>query len=171
MLIAVAALVSCQGRSASSGGRRSDGHDTLSFAGIEPRDSVDSILLTPRVVTGPTVVVFWLPAADTIPAPDQASALDDMTYYTDRVAETLARHDIKLVPTNADTVYVALPGGQRRPILLSGLDYPFGYLLITPGETERVLAGVYADDELLDELAAYFDFPADTTAVKPRITT
>jgi hypothetical protein len=117
-------------------------------------------------------VVFWLPAADTIPAPDQASALDDMTYYTDRVAETLTRHHIQLVPTNAETVYVALPNGSRQSILLSGLDYPFGYLLIAPGEPERALAGVYSDDELLDELEAYFDFTAeDSTSAKPRITT
>jgi hypothetical protein len=170
MLIAVATLVSCQGRSASVN-RRADG-DTLSLAGIQPRDSADSVLLAPRVVTGPTVVVFWLPAADTISAPDQASALDDMTYYTDRVAETLTRHQIRLVPTNAETVYVALPNGSRQSILLSGLDYPFGYLLISPGEPERVLAGVYSDEELLDELEAYFDFTADDSAsTKPRITT
>jgi hypothetical protein len=169
MLLTALALASCQGRNAAVARARDD---TLSFAGIQPRDSADSVLLTPRVVNGPTVVVFWLPAADTIPAPDQASALDDMTYYTDRVAETLRRHEIQLVPTNAETVYVALPNGGRQSILLSGMDYPFGYLLIAPGEPERILAGVYADDELLDELEAYFDFTVDDSAsAKPRITT
>lgn len=141
-----------------------------------PRDSADSVLLAPRVVTGPTVVVFWLRAADTLPASDQAAALDDLTYYTDRIAAALARHDIQLVPTNAETVYVAVPNRQRRVILLSGVDYPFGYVLIDPGSAERILAGVYADDELLDELEAYFDLPftADSTAAGskgPRIST
>jgi hypothetical protein len=162
-LIVLALFAACQSRNAN--------RDSLDAAAIAPRDSADSVLLTPRVVTGPTVLVFWLPAADTLPASDQASALDDMTYYTDRIAAVLARHDITLVPTNAETVYVALPNHQQRPILLSGLDYPFGYVLVSPGDSERILAGVYADEELLDELQAYFDFSNDTTTTRPRITT
>ena len=68
-------------------------------------------------------------------------------------------------------MYVALPNKRFRPILLSGLDYPFGYLLVDPGGPERILTGVYPDDELMDELRAYFDLPDDTTAAQPRITT
>ena len=64
-----------------------------------------------------------------------------------------------------------LPNGQLRPILLSGLDYPFGYLFIDPGGPERILTGVYANDDLMDELRAYFDISDDSTAVQPRITT
>jgi hypothetical protein len=145
--------------------------DTLSLGGLAPRDSADSTLLTPRVVTGPTVIVFWLPSADTLSAEDQSSALDDMTYYTERIVPVLERDSIKLLPTNAETVYVALPNRQRRTILLSGLDYPFGYVIVEPGGTERILTGVYADDELLDEIRAYFDLQEDSTATKPRITT
>jgi hypothetical protein len=152
-------------------GARRTGADSVDIAAITPGDSADSVLLKPRVVTGPTVVVFWLPAADTLATPDQAAALDDLTYYTDRIAPLLARYRIQLVPTNADTVYVALPNQKRRAILLSDLEYPFGYVLVQPGEDERILAGVYADDELLDELHAYFDLPNDTTATRPRITT
>ena len=94
-----------------------------------------------------------------------------MTYYTDRVAPVLERYGIKLLPTNADTVYVALPNTKHRTILLSGLDYPFGYLIVEPGGTERILTGVYADDELLDEVRRYFDLSDDTTAARPRIAT
>jgi hypothetical protein len=162
-LVALALFVGCQSRSAD--------RDSLDVAAITPRDSADSVLLTPRVVTGPTVLVFWLPAADTLPAPDQAAALDDLTFYTDRIAPILARHAITLVPTNAETVYVALPNRQRRAILLSGLDYPFGYVLVAPGDEERILAGVYAEDELLDEVQVYFDLPPDTLPQRPRITT
>jgi hypothetical protein len=129
------------------------------------------VLLTPRVVTGPTVLVFWLVAADSFAADDQAAALDDMTYYTDRIAPVLERYGITLLPTNADIVYVALPNNKQRTILLSGLDYPFGYVIVEPGGTERVLTGVYADDELLEEVRAYFDLPEDTAAARPRITT
>lgn len=168
MLLTVAALASCQGRGASAGSRNDD---SLSFSDIVPRDSADSVLLRPRVVTGPTVLVFWLLAADSLPVPDQASVLDDLTYATDRVAALLARHEIQLVPTNADTVYVALPNRQQRPILLSGLDFPFGYVLVSPGEEERILVGVYSEEELLEELQVYFDLPADSSVTRTQFTT
>jgi len=172
MLLALAllSLADCRGRGprASTDTR---GADSLDLGGLTPRDSADSVLLTPRVVTGPTVLVFWLQAADSFPADDQAAALDDMTYYTDRVAPVLQRYDIKLLPTNAETVYVTLPNHKQRTILLSGLDYPFGYVIIEPGGTERILAGIYADDELLDEVRTYFDLPDDSTTARPRITT
>src|SRR6266511_6100173 len=146
-------LAACGGRGRAGGGRPAD---TLNLGGLTPRDSADSVLLTPRVVTEPTVIVFWLPEADTLDAEDQSSALDDMTYYTERVVPVLERYGIKLLPTNAETVYVALPNRQRRPVLLSGLDYPFGYVIVEPGGVERILTGVYADDDLLDEIRAYF---------------
>jgi len=163
-------LAACGGRGVSGGGADRPA-DTLNLGGLTPRDSADSVLLAPRVVVGPTVIVFWLPDADTLDAEDQSSALDDMTYYTERVAPVLERYGIKLLPTNAETVYVASPNRQRRPVLLSGLDYPFGYVIVEPGGVERILTGVYADDDLLDEIRAYFDLPDDTTATRPRITT
>lgn len=171
-LLAIGLLAGCQARNASTA-RRSGADDSLDVARITPRDSADSVLLAPRLVTEPTVVVFWLPAADTFAAEDQAAALDDLTLYTDRIAPLLARHGIKLVPTNADTVYVALPNHQRRAILLSGLDYPFGYVLVEPDGGERILAGVFPDDELLDEVRVYFDLPPaeSTTVTRPRIAT
>jgi len=171
MSFALILAVACGG-----GGRRAaietPGTDSLDLgAGLTPRDSADSVLLAPRTVTGPTVLVFWLAAADSIPADDQAAALDDMTYYTGKVAPVLERYGIKLLPTNAETVYVSLPNKKQRTILLSGLDYPFGYVIVEPGGTERILAGIYADDELLDEVRTYFDLPEDSTTARPRITT
>src|SRR5882762_9656999 len=147
--------------------------DSLSFADMTPRDSADTALNTPRVISDPTVVVFWLAGADTLSADDQAEALDELNYTTEGIAPTLSRHNIKLVPTNSDTIYVTLPNRQRRMILLSGVDYPFGYVLVQPGTAERILAGLYDDDELLDEVEAYFDLPpsSDSTAKGPRIST
>lgn len=162
------ALVGCHdSRSAS----RTSTADTLDAADYIPRDSVDSALNTPRVITERTVVVFWVHAGDTLHPDDAASALEDLNYYTEKVSPALKAYGITLIPTNSDTVFLSLPNRQRRPILLTGLEYPFGYLLIEPGGVERVLAGVYADDELLDEIRAYFDLPDDTTKVVPRITT
>ena len=145
--------------------------DTPDVSMYIPRDSVDSALNAPRVITERTVVVFWVHAGDTLNVDEAASALEDLNYYTEKVSAALKAWGITLVPTNADTVFLALPNRQLRPILLTGLDYPFGYLLIEPGGVERVLAGVYADDELLDEIKAYFDLPDDTTKTEPRITT
>jgi hypothetical protein len=68
-------------------------------------------------------------------------------------------------------VYVTLANKQRRAILLSGLDYPFGYVLVDPGGPERILTGVYSDDDLLDELRAYFDLPNASDSTPPRATT
>ena len=170
-LLAILFLTACRG-GAQRGAVASD-VDSLSFADVGSADSADSILLTPRVVTGPTVLVFWLAGADTFSADDQAEALDELNFATEQIAPTLTRHNIKLVPTNSDSVYVALPNNRRRLILLSGVDYPFGYVLIEPGSAERILAGVYADDELLDEIEAYFDLPpsTDSADIGPRIST
>jgi hypothetical protein len=167
-LLAILALMGCSRPQRSS---RGSAADSVAASAYIPRDSVDSALNAPRLITDRTVVVFWVHAGDTLNPDDAASALEDLNYYTERVSEALKAYGITLVPTNSDTVYLALPNNQRRPILLTGLEYPFGYLLIEPGGVERVLAGVYADDELLDEIKAYFDLPDDTTKVAPRITT
>ena len=163
---ALTLLAACHSRHAQNSTRPTD---SLDLSALAPRNAQDSALLVPRVVSEPTVVVFWLAAADTLGADDQAAALDDLTYYTEQISPGLAEHQIKLMPTNADTVYVALPNGQRRAILLSGLDYPFGYLLVDPGGPERILTGVYAEDELMDEIRVYFDLADDSLPKKPRI--
>jgi hypothetical protein len=69
-------------------------------------------------------------------------------------------------------VYVALPNGGRRPIVLSGLDFPFGYVLIDEEGNERIITGVMFDDELLEEIRIFFDLSDTESAVQgPRITT
>ncbi|MGH7538326.1 MAG: hypothetical protein ACREMF_06810, partial [Gemmatimonadales bacterium] len=118
-------------------------------------------LRTPRVVTGPSVVVFWLPAGDTLDDEATETAVRELDYYTERVASLLAANGIALVPTNADTVYVEQPDHERRAIVLSGLDRPFGYLLVDPGGPERILTGVVSTEQLVEELGAYFDLPED----------
>jgi hypothetical protein len=167
--LVLAAAAACRSQQAAVPTRNAD---SLSFANVTPTDSADSALLKPRVVSEPTVLVYWLAAADTFSADDQSEALQELNATTEGIAPTLAKHNIKLLPTNSDTVYVALPNKQRRMILLSGVDYPFGYVLVEPGTAERILAGLYQDDELLDEVDAYFDLPpSDSAAVRPRIST
>lgn len=138
-----------------------------------PGQSRDRALLTPRVITEPSVIVFWLRTTDTLSRDSIETASRDLDYYTEQVAARLHDNDIALVPTNVDTVYVDLPGHVRRAIVLSGLDYPYGYLLVDPGTPERILTGVYDDEDLLDELNAYFDLSdeSDSARVAPRVVT
>ena len=133
----------------------------------------DPVLTTPRVITVPSVVVFWLPTTDTLSRDSLQAASRDLDYYTEQVAPRLHDNDIALVPTNVDTVYVEQPGHVRRAIVLSGLDYPYGYLLVDPGTPERILTGIYDDSELLDELNAYFDLSdeSDSARAAPRVVT
>ena len=167
-LLAFAAMTGCRPRPFAGTAHRAD---SLNAVRLVPRDSTDSTLRMPRVIREPSVVLFWLKAADTLATDDRADTFDDLEYYTEQVAPALEASGIKLLATNADTVYVALANHTRRTILLSGLDYPFGYLLVDPGGPERILTGVYADDDLMEELRVYFDLPDDTTSVQPRIAT
>ena len=167
-LVALLCLAACRNRSL---GRIAQQSDSVDLAQLLPHESTDSSLVVPRVITAPSVVLFWLRAADTLSGDDQADTFDDLKYYTAQVAPALAASGIELLATNADTVYVSLPNATRRTILLSGLDYPYGYLLIDPGGPERILTGVYEDEDLMDELRAYFDLPDDSTSAAPRATT
>ena len=169
-LVALLCVAACRTRSLA---RMAQQSDSAEFARIGPQDSTNGApqLLVPRVVTQPSVVLFWLRAADTMAAEDRADTFDDLKYYTEQIAPALESGGINLLATNADTVYVELPNHARRAILLSGLDYPYGYLLIDPGGPERILTGVYADDDLLEELRVYFDLPDDTTTAQPRVAT
>ncbi len=148
-LVALLCVAACRNRPLA---RTAQQGDSVDLAQLVPRDSTDGTLLVPKVVTEPSVVLFWLRAADTLGADDRADTFDDLKYYTEQIAPALEAGGIKLLATNAETVYVALPNRTRRAILLSGLDYPYGYLLIDPGGPERILTGVYADDDLLEEL-------------------
>jgi len=170
ILGALLLVAGCHGRRGRADAARAD---TMDVARMFPlyRDSTDSMLVTPRVISDAAVIVFWLRAADTLGDDDRAGAFDDLRYYTMQVSPVLQANDIALLATRAETVYVALSGKQRRTILLSGLDYPFGYVLVDPGGPERILTGVYSDDDLLDELRAYFDLPSDSDSTPPRVTT
>ena len=82
--------------------------------------------------------------------------LDDFRYYTAAAAPWFKDQGIPVVTTNADTIVVEAEGAPRRIIMVSGLDYPFGYVLVDPGYPEEILTGVLTDDELVDEADGYF---------------
>ena len=75
IMAALACVAACQGRPLS---RETHGADSLDFPALVPRGVVDSALVRPRVVGQPSVVLFWLRAADTLDAGDQSDAFDEI---------------------------------------------------------------------------------------------
>lgn len=139
--------------------------DSAGLAG----DSVDRVLVTPRVVRHATVVVFVLPAVDDTMLPDDAAAaIDEFRYATSEAAPFFQAHRIELVFTNSDSIFVEQLNRRRRLIVLADLDAPLGYVLIEPGLQERILTGVYSADELQQEAQAYFTTFASDSVPGPR---
>lgn len=124
------------------------------------------------VIREPTVVAFWLPASDTLKPGEGADLLDDFRSYTGLISPMLDEQGIKLETTTADSIVVELDKGPRRVIRLSGLDYPFGYVLVEPGYPETILTGVSTDDEVMEQVSWYFgldeqsDSPDSTGSVR-----
>jgi hypothetical protein len=170
---ALALLTACHGRPKHTRAHDPAPGDSMTIARLFAlqRDSTDSVLRAPRVIEHPSVVVFWLKAADTLAKDDRSEAFDDLGAYTAEVASLLATNEIQLIATRSETLYVTSPNDTRRTVLLSGLDYPFGYVLVEPGAPERILTGIYSDEELADELRVYFDLSDDSVPSTPRPTT
>lgn len=122
------------------------------------------------VIREATVVAFWLPASDTLKQGEGADLLDDFRAYTGVVSPLLDQQGIKLETTTADSVVVELENGPRRVIRLSGLDYPFGYVLVEPGYPETILTGVSTDDELLEQVSWYFGLDEDADSSDAAVT-
>ena len=123
----------------------------------------------PAIVTQATVVAFWLSAADTMAATTRDSARKEFRRSNAMVAKYLSDTDIALIATVSDTVVVRLAGGTRRVIMLSGLDFPYGYVLIEPGYAEEFHTGVDAEQDLKAALDDYFGLEANSPRPKHRI--
>jgi len=123
------------------------------------------------VVRVATVVAFWLTAADTVPEAARRTAQEEFRRSNSTVAKYLGDTDIALVGTVNDTVVVELAGGKRRVIMLSGLDFPYGYVLIEPGYAEEFHTGIDADQDLQDAIDDYFGLEADSPGPRHRIAT
>lgn len=111
---------------------------------------------TTPVIREATVVAFVLPASDTLKPGAEHDGLEDFRGYSAIVAPLLGDEEIAFVPTTADSIIIERTDGIRRVVMLGGLDYPYGYVLITPGFAETILTGVLTDSELIDEVDWYF---------------
>jgi len=117
--------------------------------------------ITP-VIREATVVAFVLPASDTLKPGEEHDGLDDFRDYTGLVAPLLADEEVAFVSTTADSIIIERSDGIRRVVMLGGLDYPYGYVLISPGYAETILTGVLTDSELIDEVDWYFGSADDS---------
>src|SRR5207247_2899199 len=91
-LVALLCVAACQTRSLA---RMAQQSDSVEFARLGPQDSTDGTLVVPRVVAEPSVVLFWLRAADTLAADDRADTFDDLKYSTEQIAPALEAGGIK----------------------------------------------------------------------------
>jgi len=116
-----------------------------------------------------TVVAFWLRSSDTLPERELTKAREAFRRSNQMLADYLDDTDVTLVATVQDTVLIRLEGGGTRVVMLSGLDYPYGYVFIDPGYAEEFHAGPSTDDDLKDALDDYFDLHEDDSTSPTRI--
>lgn len=124
--------------------------------------------LTVPVIVEPTVVAFWLSGTDTLPAPEARQTRTDFQRIAGEIARYLSDTDVRLVRTASDTVVVQLAGGVQRMVMLSGLDFPYGFVLIDPGYAEEFHTGMDLLADLKDAIADYFGLADNQTRPRPR---
>jgi hypothetical protein len=129
----------------------------------------DSTSTPVPVITSASVVAFWLSESDTLPEAARRDAQAEFRRSNALVAKYLSDTDIALVATVHDSLVVQLASGKRRNVTLSGLDYPFGYVLIEPGYAEEYHTGITPDQDLLDAIDDYFGLEPDGAGPKHRI--
>jgi hypothetical protein len=118
------------------------------------------------VVGDAAVIAFWLGAVDTLPEPSRRAIQKEFRRSNDAIADYLSDTDVAMVTTLSDTVVVEADG-ERYLVLLSGFDFPFGYLLIDPGYDEEFHTGLTIDEDLEAAIDEYFEL-ADADSLDRR---
>jgi hypothetical protein len=121
------------------------------------------------MVSEATVIAFWLASADTLPPAVRQELRDEFRRLNRAVASYLQDTDIGMIATLNDTLIVQLEGGPRRTVMLSGLDYPYGYVLVEPGYAEEFRTGMDVLDDLEAAIDDYFGLEDDDKGPQHRI--
>ncbi len=120
------------------------------------------------VLKDAAVVAFWLAAVDTLPEKSRRAIQEEFRRSNDAIADYLSDTDVVLVTTLSDTVVVE-SGDERYLVLLSGFDFPFGYLLVEPGYDEEFHTGLIIDQDLEAAIDEYFELEAVDSLDRRRI--
>jgi hypothetical protein len=121
------------------------------------------------VVTEATVIAFWLASADTLAPAMRQELRDQFRRLNQAVARYLQDTDVGMIATLNDTLIIQLEGGPRRTVILSGLDYPYGYVLVEPGYAEEFHTGIDVLDDLEAAIDDYFGLEDDEKRPQRRI--
>jgi hypothetical protein len=120
------------------------------------------------IIQDATVVAFWLSAVDTLPEKSRQAIQQEFRRSNDAIENYLSDTDVALVTTGSDTVVVETED-ERYLILLSGFDFPFGYLLVEPGYEEEFHTGLMVDEDLESVIDEYFEFESANSGDRKRI--
>jgi len=124
--------------------------------------------VTVPVIVEPTVVAFWLSRTDTLPAPEARQTRADFQKLVGDIGQYLSDTDVRFIRTASDTVVIQLAGGTQRMVMLSGLDFPYGFVLIDPGYAEEFHTGLDLLADLEDAIADYFGLDDSQRESRPR---
>lgn len=134
----------------------------LAACGTVPPKPVRQVASDSGVIRAPTVIAFTLKGADTLTDDGAAEKLREFNSYTELVFPMLEEQGIAVRTSHSDTLVVVMENGPTRIIMLTGLDYPYGYVLVEPGFAETIMTGVVTDEELLEEASYYFGLDDDS---------
>lgn len=121
-----------------------------------PLKELPNLRPAPRLITSPTAVLFWLPQGDTLSTEERDAARAGLALAAATLGDLLDAYGIPVMGVSAGQVYVQAPGAPRRTVMLAGLDYPWGVVLVDPGYPEQILTGPIEAGELEDLAWDYF---------------
>jgi len=136
--------------------------------GAAGADATTPLTRAVPVVVQPTVVAFWLRGSDTIPRAEARAARTEYLRLVEEVSKYLSDTDVQFAPVEDDTIVVQLAGGIQRIIMLTGLDYPYGFVLIDPGYAEEFHTGLDLLEDLEDAIVDYFGLDDGQREARPK---
>jgi hypothetical protein len=122
-----------------------------------PLSDLAGVYSAPKLVNRPAAVLFWLETADTLPADSTSDAIEHLRLLAEGLGRVLAGSNIPVLATHASRILIGGKGRPRRAVTLSGLDYPWGVMLVDPGYPEQIITGPVDSEDVEDLAWSYFE--------------
>jgi len=133
-----------------------------------PLATIDRLPPAPEAIAGPTAVLFWLRSADTLQGESWTAGGHSLRASLAELRDVLEGYSVAVTGTNRKKLVVASGQGPTRTVMLEGLDYPWGVVLLDPPYPEQILTGPLDEGELADLAWHYFQLD-DGGASRARI--